>query len=85
MKKSFAMLILAFSLALTFSACNSSTTPKTGVESTVSEMAVYTCTMHPEVQKDKPGDCPVCGMALVKKEASDTTHMHDHSDTMHMH
>lgn len=28
----------------------------------------YTCPMHPEVVKDKPGSCPVCGMDLVKKE-----------------
>lgn len=27
----------------------------------------YTCTMHPEVLSDKPGKCPKCGMALVKK------------------
>jgi Cu+-exporting ATPase len=26
--------------------------------------AIYTCPMHPEVQQDKPGDCPKCGMAL---------------------
>lgn len=31
--------------------------------------AVYTCVMHPEVQSDKPGKCPKCGMTLVKKEA----------------
>lgn len=24
----------------------------------------YTCPMHPEVQRDKPGNCPKCGMAL---------------------
>lgn len=28
----------------------------------------YTCTMHPEVELDKPGKCPKCGMTLVKKE-----------------
>ncbi len=27
--------------------------------------AIYTCPMHPEVQRDDPGDCPKCGMALV--------------------
>ncbi|RUL66670.1 heavy metal translocating P-type ATPase [Dyella dinghuensis] len=26
--------------------------------------AIYTCPMHPEVQQDGPGDCPLCGMAL---------------------
>lgn len=29
--------------------------------------AVYTCLMHPEVQSDKPGKCPKCGMTLVKR------------------
>ena len=27
----------------------------------------YQCPMHPEVTSDKPGKCPKCGMALVKK------------------
>jgi Cu(I)/Ag(I) efflux system membrane fusion protein len=25
----------------------------------------YTCSMHPDVVKDKPGVCPICGMDLV--------------------
>jgi Cu(I)/Ag(I) efflux system membrane fusion protein len=28
---------------------------------------VWTCPMHPEVQLDKPGECPKCGMTLVPK------------------
>jgi len=24
----------------------------------------YTCPMHPEIVREKPGDCPICGMAL---------------------
>lgn len=30
----------------------------------------YTCPMHPSVRSDRPGACPVCGMALVKKSAN---------------
>src|SRR5690606_33729974 len=26
--------------------------------------AKWTCPMHPEIVKDGPGDCPICGMAL---------------------
>jgi Cu(I)/Ag(I) efflux system membrane fusion protein len=29
--------------------------------------AVYTCSMHPEIIRDEPGNCPICGMNLVKK------------------
>ena len=28
------------------------------------------CPMHPEIVKDGPGDCPICGMKLVPIEAS---------------
>jgi len=28
---------------------------------------IYACPMHPEVQSDKPGKCPKCGMTLEKK------------------
>ena len=28
---------------------------------------VWTCPMHPEVQKKEPGRCPKCNMNLVKK------------------
>ena len=25
---------------------------------------IYTCPMHPEIRRDQPGTCPICGMAL---------------------
>lgn len=28
----------------------------------------YTCPMHPQIMKSHPGNCPICGMALVKRE-----------------
>jgi P-type Cu+ transporter len=28
------------------------------------EGVLYTCPMHPEIVRDKPGSCPICGMAL---------------------
>jgi Cu+-exporting ATPase len=30
---------------------------------------VFTCPMHPEIERDRPGDCPICGMALEPKES----------------
>jgi rubrerythrin len=29
---------------------------------------IYTCSMHPEIRQDKPGNCPICGMNLVAVE-----------------
>jgi Cu+-exporting ATPase len=31
----------------------------------------YTCPMHPEVVRDRPGSCPICGMALEPVTATD--------------
>lgn len=31
---------------------------------------VYYCPMHPGYTSDRPGDCAICGMKLVKKEAA---------------
>ena len=28
------------------------------------EKIIYTCPMHPEIEQDHPGNCPICGMAL---------------------
>lgn len=45
----------------THSCCHASHTssPQVAIEG-----ASYTCPMHPEVRQDKPGNCPICGMAL---------------------
>ncbi len=45
-------------------------TPK--VKAGQQQKDIYYCPMHPSFTSDKPGDCPVCGMTLVKKEKSPT-------------
>jgi membrane fusion protein, copper/silver efflux system len=34
---------------------------------------LYTCSMHPEIIREKPGKCPICGMDLIKKEQNAQT------------
>ena len=44
----------------------------TGAERRVapnSDAVTYACPMHPDVTASGPGDCPKCGMALVRKES----------------
>ncbi|OHB58324.1 MAG: hypothetical protein A2Y07_08460 [Planctomycetes bacterium GWF2_50_10] len=31
------------------------------------EKSVYYCPMHPQIIDDKPGECPICFMSLIKK------------------
>jgi Cu+-exporting ATPase len=32
-----------------------------------SNKVIYTCPMHPQIQQDRPGNCPICGMTLEPK------------------
>ena len=56
------------------SSCHVKTTP-------LSTNTQYTCPMHPEIIKDKPGSCPICGMAL---EALIATAQEDDSELRDM-
>jgi P-type Cu+ transporter len=38
--------------------------PEDAAVEPVSAGAQYTCPMHPEIVRDAPGNCPICGMAL---------------------
>ncbi len=39
------------------------------------EAQIWTCSMHPQIQQDGPGQCPICGMDLIplETESGDTT------------
>ncbi len=36
------------------------------------ERVFYTCSMHSEIIREKPGNCPICGMELIRKIESKT-------------
>lgn len=41
---------------------------QTGPSTHSSHKDIYYCPMHPQYTSDRPGNCPICGMKLVKKE-----------------
>lgn len=46
-----------------------------------SESTAYTCPMHPQIRQDKPGTCPICGMALEPEQVSLTEQKnHEYED-----
>ncbi len=45
---------------------------------------IYTCPMHPEIQQDKPGMCPLCGMNLLPAKRKENP-VHDHEVKKHEH
>lgn len=44
--------------------------PEAAPPTAVEQKPQYQCPMHPSVVQDHPGDCPICGMRLVKMEAA---------------
>jgi Cu(I)/Ag(I) efflux system membrane fusion protein len=62
------LLIVICLLPIVFSACKE--TEKDQHEEKTAAKETYTCPMHPQIIKDKPDSCPVCGMDLVKKTAA---------------
>jgi Cu+-exporting ATPase len=45
---------------------------------------IYTCPMHPEVQQDHPGNCPICGMTLELKTITAATGEDDNAELRDM-
>ena len=65
------MFLLAAALAILAGACSTKNGGDSGPadSSAAAAREIYTCPMHPSVVSERPGACPVCGMALVKKSA----------------
>ncbi|HEY4327513.1 MAG TPA: efflux RND transporter periplasmic adaptor subunit [Mucilaginibacter sp.] len=65
------IIILLVAVTALFMACKPKPKPQLSVLITKSK-AYYTCSMHPQVHEEKPGDCPICGMKLIKVELTNS-------------
>src|SRR5690625_3595607 len=67
MNRKYVMLLSALMLAFGCTHTTKQGDQKAATETSNSgeEIAYYTCSMHSQVHKDKPGKCPICGMKLV--------------------
>ena len=52
--------------------------PTTSTE-TVEGSELYICPMHPQIQQDHPGVCPICNMELVLKKSGQTMEEDGHN------
>ncbi len=42
-------------------------------EQNQAKKTIYTCSMHHQIRRDKPGDCPICGMTLIPLDEAGVT------------
>jgi len=54
-------------------------------ERTSAGPVIYVCAMHPEVVRDEPGTCPLCGMKLMSQSKHDAVATHDEGSARHDH
>lgn len=66
MKKLIFIAVILLTMGFVITGCsNSNNKAKTEL---LAKDEMYTCTMHNEVMSDHPGECPKCGMKLVKQK-----------------
>lgn len=78
--KTLTIIVISFA-AILLSACSESDSSMDMTAADKKETAVehagkhldpnYVCPMHPQIIRGKPGNCPICGMDLIKKEAEE--------------
>ena len=65
----FKKIILITSTLIILFAVNSCSNKKEEHPHVEKEVTIYyTCSMHPQIQEPVPGNCPICGMKLIKAE-----------------
>lgn len=67
--------LLAAAVAFALGRCAPTTAPQSelgqapgdrhGVADTDGARETWTCSMHPQIRRSEPGDCPICGMDLI--------------------
>ncbi|MGZ3763719.1 MAG: efflux RND transporter periplasmic adaptor subunit [Mucilaginibacter sp.] len=59
------IILLVLALTMVTAACKQKSQP---VETKLQNSAYFTCSMHPQVHLEHDGNCPICGMKLIKVE-----------------
>ncbi|MCX6256868.1 MAG: efflux RND transporter periplasmic adaptor subunit [Bacteroidia bacterium] len=58
-------LIIGISLGWVFFHSTGKNNVKSGQSAEVEKHTIWTCAMHPQIRKQEPGKCPICGMDLI--------------------
>ena len=55
-------------IVASFASCDNKSKHEEHNQQSENKKKTYTCPMHPQIIKDAPGQCPICGMNLVEKK-----------------
>lgn len=76
MKRILFIVTIVLSIGLIFTACNNKKPQLANDE-------IYSCPMHPQVLKEKDGQCPICSMDLQKRKMKPAEMAKMHKDDTH--
>ena len=73
----FALIALAGGLGLGYVLFGGNDSPEGHNHGAAAEQSeqetIYTCSMHPQIRQNEPGDCPICGMDLISLDENSSS------------
>jgi Cu(I)/Ag(I) efflux system membrane fusion protein len=66
----FSLLLAVTALLIALCGCDASDRPPRDSAQGEPDGTFWTCSMHPQVRAQEPGDCPICGMDLIPVEGA---------------
>ncbi|MEO7462920.1 MAG: heavy metal-binding domain-containing protein [Ferruginibacter sp.] len=63
MKRILLIIAILFSSVIIFTACNNN-----NASADLAKDETYSCPMHHQITREKPGQCPICNMDLEKRK-----------------
>jgi len=64
------IVIIAFAIGYCSKTVTSENSNTTVSPITEKQKQIWTCSMHPQIRKNEPGQCPICGMDLIPVETT---------------